>query len=99
MHPVLAYLSGFAVCDQFVGVQGNIETQVVVNHYLEGFSLYAFPFVFVNRFGFQISLRPVADTVICVPEKETFKIQELHLPVYHALCAILEAELFEERKN
>ena len=41
----------------------------------------------------------VADTMICVPEKETFKIQELHLPVYHALCAILEAELFEERKN
>lgn len=41
--------------------------------------------------------RGLADISICVPEKETFKIQELHLPVYHTLCAMLEAELFEER--
>lgn len=41
--------------------------------------------------------RELADIVICVPESETFKIQELHLPVYHALCSMLEAEFFEER--
>lgn len=40
----------------------------------------------------------MADIVICVPEKETFKIQELHLPIYHALCAMLEADCFEEKK-
>lgn len=34
------------------------------------------------------------DAVIHVPDKETFKIQELHLPVYHALCAMLEARFF-----
>ena len=34
------------------------------------------------------------DAVIHVPETETFKIQELHLPVYHALCAMLEAKIF-----
>ena len=39
----------------------------------------------------------LADYTICVPETETFKIQELHLPVYHALCAMLEAELFQEK--
>lgn len=39
----------------------------------------------------------VCDVCICVPEEETFKVQELHLPVYHALCAMLEADLFEER--
>ena len=38
-----------------------------------------------------------ADISVCVPEKETFKVQELHLPVYHALCAMLEAELFLEK--
>ena len=38
----------------------------------------------------------LADICICVPEDETFKIQELHLPVYHALCAMVEASLFEE---
>ncbi|WP_337470063.1 SIS domain-containing protein [Acidaminococcus fermentans] len=31
-----------------------------------------------------------ANVSIHVPEKETFKIQELHLPVYHCLCMMLE---------
>lgn len=39
-----------------------------------------------------------SDICICVPENETFKIQELHLPIYHALCAMLEADMFEERR-
>ncbi len=33
----------------------------------------------------------LSDICINVPEKETFKVQELHLPVYHALCSMLEA--------
>lgn len=39
-------------------------------------------------------LKAVADCTIAVPEKETYKVQELHLPVYHCLCAMLEEELF-----
>ena len=35
-----------------------------------------------------------ADKAIIVPEQETFKIQELHLPVYHALCLMLEEHFF-----
>ena len=35
-----------------------------------------------------------SDVVIKVPEKETFKIQELHLPVYHTLCLMLEDRFF-----
>ena len=35
-------------------------------------------------------LKPLADSSICVPETETYKIQELHLPVYHCLCLMLE---------
>ncbi|MDE6432194.1 MAG: SIS domain-containing protein [Opitutales bacterium] len=35
------------------------------------------------------------DVCIKVPECETFKVQELHLPVYHALCLMLENELFK----
>ena len=41
-------------------------------------------------------LAEIADVCVRVPETETFKVQELHLPVYHALCAALEAELFVE---
>ena len=39
-------------------------------------------------------LAELADAAICVPETETYKVQELHLPVYHALCASVEEELF-----
>lgn len=35
-----------------------------------------------------------ADCVIKVPETETYKIQELHLPVYHYLCLETENKLF-----
>lgn len=31
-----------------------------------------------------------ADVAIKVPQEETYKIQELHLPVYHCLCLMLE---------
>lgn len=41
-------------------------------------------------------LKAVANIVIAVPQKETFKVQELHLPVYHALCAATEAYFFKE---
>lgn len=36
----------------------------------------------------------LCDVCINVPEKETFKIQELHLPVYHALCSMVESRFF-----
>lgn len=35
-----------------------------------------------------------ADVAIIVPENETFKIQEFHLPVYHVLCLMLEEHFF-----
>lgn len=35
-----------------------------------------------------------ADVAVIVPEDETYKIQELHLPVYHALCLMLEERFF-----
>lgn len=39
-------------------------------------------------------MKEYCDEIIIVPEKETFKIQELHLPVYHALCLMLEERFF-----
>lgn len=39
-------------------------------------------------------LAQVADAAIRVPETETFLIQELHLPVYHCLCLMLEEKFF-----
>lgn len=39
-------------------------------------------------------LAKVADISIKVPETETYKIQELHLPIYHSLCLMLEQKFF-----
>lgn len=41
-------------------------------------------------------LKDLADICIRVPETETFKVQELHLPVYHYLCANTEQHFFSE---
>lgn len=41
-------------------------------------------------------LMTFADVCIRVPETETYKIQELHLPVYHCLCLMLEDRFFGE---
>ena len=38
-----------------------------------------------------------ADVCIKVPETETYKIQELHLPVYHCLCLMLEQHFFDNQ--
>lgn len=35
------------------------------------------------------------DVAIIVEEKETYRIQELHLPIYHAICLMLENHFFE----
>ena len=39
-------------------------------------------------------MRELCDAIIIAPETETFKIQELHLPIYHALCLMLEVRFF-----
>ena len=40
------------------------------------------------------NLASVADVTIKVSETETYMIQELHLPVYHCLCLMLEERFF-----
>lgn len=40
------------------------------------------------------ALRALCDAAVIAPEKETYRIQELHLPIYHALCLMLEETFF-----
>ena len=39
-------------------------------------------------------LAEVADVIVKVPQTETYMIQELHLPVYHCWCLMLEDKFF-----
>ena len=42
-------------------------------------------------------LKVLSDASVVVDATETFMIQELHLPVYHALCLMLEYAFFPPR--
>lgn len=42
------------------------------------------------------AVKDLADVSIVVPESETYRIQELHLPIYHVLCLMLEDRFFKE---
>ena len=41
-------------------------------------------------------LAPLADCAGRAPERETYRVQECHLAIYHYLCAYVESELFDE---
>jgi len=39
-------------------------------------------------------LKEFCNIIINVPETETASVQELHLPVYHAICRLIEDHFF-----
>lgn len=41
----------------------------------------------------------VSDIAVRAPEEETFMIQELHLPIYHCWCLMLEEHFFAGEEN
>ena len=44
-------------------------------------------------------LSKYADVCIKAPESETYKVQELHLPIYHCLCMMIEEKLFGQNNK
>ncbi len=40
-------------------------------------------------------LAQYCDCCICVPETDTYRVQELHLPIYHCICRMLEVNLWD----
>lgn len=44
-------------------------------------------------------LSAISDVCIRVPQSETYKVQELHLPIYHCLCLMLEEHFFRNGKD
>ena len=44
-------------------------------------------------------LAPLCDVLLNVPDTETYRVQELHLPVYHAICLELEERFFGKEQN
>mgnify|MGYP000442331105 FL=1 len=44
-------------------------------------------------------LKDMSDVCIKAPQTETYMIQELHLPIYHCLCLMLEDRFFGEKNH
>lgn len=43
-------------------------------------------------------MKDLCDVLINVPEKRTAYVQELHLPVYHAICMMVENQMFNKNQ-
>ena len=44
-------------------------------------------------------LKPLCDVCLCVPHARTSRVQEGHLAILHALCGVIESELFPKKKK
>ena len=80
--------------DLFLGISTSGNSKNVVNAAIVARSLGLKTLALTGEKESKLS--EICDVTVRVPEHETFKIQELHLPIYHYLCASVEAAFFEE---
>jgi D-sedoheptulose 7-phosphate isomerase len=79
--------------DILVGLSTSGNSRNVVNAFQVAHALSRKSIAFTGASQGQIW--DYSTVVISVPEIETYKVQELHLPIYHCICAMLEEEVFE----
>lgn len=96
VDPLLSFaqqVNGYGVAgDVFLGIttSGNSKNVLYANTVAKAKGLKTI--ALTGRDGGKI--KDMADIAIVVTENETYKIQELHLPVYHCLCLMLEKRFF-----
>ena len=80
--------------DLLIGLSTSGNSKNVVNAVKVAKAMGAKTVAFTGKNGGK--LMELSDVTINVPECETYKIQEYHLPVYHYLCAATEKYFFGE---
>ena len=91
-------LYGYGRCgDVFLGISTSGNSENVMNAAVVAKALGLKIIGLTGETGGKLA--SIADVTIRVPEKETYMIQELHLPVYHCLCLMLEDHFFGEGEN
>ena len=78
--------------DVFLGISTSGNSQNILNATVVAKALGIKVIALTGRNGGELA--DVADIAVKVPEDETYKIQELHLPVYHCWCMMLEEHFF-----
>lgn len=74
--------------DTVLGISTSGNSTNVINAFMAAKARGAVTLGLTGMSGGKMAI--FCDSCICVPETETFKVQELHMPVYHALCKMLE---------
>ncbi|MCX4267585.1 MAG: SIS domain-containing protein [Lachnospiraceae bacterium] len=78
--------------DIFLGITTSGNSKNILNAVVVAKAKGLTTIALTGRDGGEV--KDMADISIIVPETETFKIQELHLPIYHTLCLMLEEHFF-----
>lgn len=78
--------------DVFLGISTSGNSQNIINAAVVAKALEIKVIGLTGADGGELA--SVADIVVKVPEKETYKVQELHLPIYHCWCMMLEQTFF-----
>ena len=79
--------------DVFIGISTSGNSANVVNAAMLAKAIGLETVALTGKNGGTLS--EICDVTIRVPETETYKVQELHLPVYHYICAEVEKHFFE----
>lgn len=83
--------------DVFLGISTSGNSRNIMNTTVVARALGIKVIGLTGADGGELSL--VADVSVKVPESETYRIQELHLPVYHCWCLMLEEHFFGVREE
>lgn len=78
--------------DVFLGISTSGNSKNVINAAVVAKALEIKVICLTGTDGGELAR--TADVAVKVPEAETYKIQELHLPVYHCWCMMLEERFF-----
>ena len=83
--------------DIFLGISTSGNSQNILNATVVARAMEMKVIALTGKTGGELA--DAADIVVKVPETETYKIQELHLPVYHCWCMMLEEYFFGDGKG
>lgn len=82
--------------DVFLGISTSGNSQNIINAAVVAKALGIRVIGLTGAGGGELAR--LADVVVKAPETETYQVQELHLPIYHCWCLMLEDHFFGQRQ-
>lgn len=83
--------------DILVGFSTSGNSRNVCNAFMAAKVKNLTTIAFTGKHGGELAL--LSDFCIKAPSAETYRVQEYHLPIYHTICSMLEANFFYEKES